>query len=185
VYRVDASNLGHSLALATLSGRWTNRPELFHETARPYGVLVVDDEACLRAFLNLSMRRLGYATWVAGSGQEAFDVYQRHRQEIDVVLMDVRMPGLDGPQTLLSLQALNPHVECCFMSGDLGDYTEQRLYELGAVAVFRKPFQLGVVVQALKALHVTAASLERKCTNSERLSPTGVRQGEPPNEEID
>jgi CheY-like chemotaxis protein len=46
--------------------------------------------------------------WLAAGGQEALDLYQRHREAIDVVLLDVRMPGLDGPQTLAALRALNP-----------------------------------------------------------------------------
>jgi CheY-like chemotaxis protein len=118
-------------------------------TPRKCGILVVDDEAGVRGVLNLGMRRQGFAVWVAADGQEALDLYRRHHETIDVVLMDVRMPGLDGPQTLAALQELNPQIRCCFMSGDLGNYTAERLQILGAAAVLRKPFHLAEVARVL------------------------------------
>jgi CheY-like chemotaxis protein len=66
-----------------------------------------------------------------------------------VVLLDVRMPELDGPGTLAALQTLDPQVRCCFMSGYLGGYTEERLLSLGAAAVLPKPFQLANTVRLL------------------------------------
>ncbi len=78
----------------------------------------------------------------AADGQEALDLYRRHRETIDVVLLDVRMPGLDGPRTLAALQELNPRVRCCFMSGNPGTCTEKGLRRLGAASVLPKPFGL-------------------------------------------
>jgi CheY-like chemotaxis protein len=117
--------------------------------ARSWCILVVDDEPTLREMLNLGMRQQGFAVWLAADGLEALDQYRRHRETIDVVLMDVWMPGLDGPQALVALRQLNPRIRCCFMSGDLGSYTETSLCDLGAAAVLRKPFQLFDVVQLL------------------------------------
>jgi CheY-like chemotaxis protein len=124
-------------------------PEGPHAIPQPYGILVVDDEACLRGVLNAVMRQQGFAVWLAAGGQEAVDLYRRHHEAIDVVLLDVRMPGQDGPQTLAALQELNPQLRCCLMSGDLGGYTEESLRHLGAAAVIRKPFRLAEVAQVL------------------------------------
>ena len=66
-----------------------------------------------------------------------------------MVLLDVRMPGLDGVQTLAAIQAINPQVRCFFMSGNIGDYTEERLLTVGATAVIPKPFQVTEVAQLL------------------------------------
>jgi len=129
--------------------RLAELPESFHVTPRKCGILVVDDEASMRGMLNIGMREQGFAVWAATGGQEALDLYQRHHESIDVVLMDVRMPGLDGPQTLAALQAVNPQVRCCFMSGDLGSYTEERLKGLGAAAIHWKPFPLDEVARSL------------------------------------
>jgi CheY-like chemotaxis protein len=118
-------------------------------TPRQYGILIADDEGCVRSMLNLGMRQRGFAVWLAADGREALDLYKRHREAIDVVLLDVQMPGADGPRTLAALQELNPRVRCCFMSVDADDFTERGLRELCAVAVITKPFRLAEVTQML------------------------------------
>ncbi len=65
------------------------------------------------------------------------------------MLLDVRMPGMDGPQTLAALKRINPAVLCCFMTGYAGDYTGEGLLALGAVRLFEKPFQLDEIAPAL------------------------------------
>jgi two-component system, OmpR family, response regulator len=119
---------------------------------RPRGVLVVDDQEPVRRVLSAGMWSHGFAVWLAAGGAEAVEVYRRHRDLIDVVLLDVQMPGLDGPATLAALRETNPGVCCCFMTGDSGRYTEQTLAGLGAVAVFRKPLRLREVAQQLVRL---------------------------------
>jgi len=128
-------------------GRLEAKPS--HATPRKYGILVVDDEACVRDILSLGMRHRGFAVWLAANGQEALDLYRRHRWALDVVLLDVRMPELSGPQTLARLQELNPQIRCCFMSGDTGSHTEAILGNPGAATVFSKPFRLHEVVDML------------------------------------
>jgi DNA-binding NarL/FixJ family response regulator len=54
--------------------------------------------------------------------------------------MDVQMPESDGPATLAALREQDPQVRCCFMSGDLGDHTEDGLRRLGTGEVLHKPF---------------------------------------------
>jgi len=68
------------------------------------------------------------------------------------VLLDVRMPEMDGPQTLAALRSINPEVRCCFMSGHTGDYSAEQLLELGASHVFQKPFGLSELAWTLQRL---------------------------------
>jgi CheY-like chemotaxis protein len=116
--------------------------------AKP-GVLVVDDEPLLLAVLDAGLHQRGFAVWLASNGLQALEVYQAHRKEISIVLLDVRMPGLDGPRTLTALQRLNPAIRCCFMTGNMGLYTPEELTALGAVEVFAKPFDLTRLAEAL------------------------------------
>ena len=115
-------------------------------------ILVADDDAEVRDAVHDGLRRQGYSVWLAADGQEALDLYRNHCETIDVALLDVCMPGLDGPQTLAALQALTPRIRCCFMTGYLGRYTEQGLRHLGAEAVFTKPFRLAEVAQTLRTM---------------------------------
>jgi CheY-like chemotaxis protein len=114
------------------------------------GILVVDDEPAIRILLQTALPRYGFHVFLAASGQEALVVYREHRTEIAAVLLDVQMPGLDGPQTLRILRAIDPQVRCCFISGDLGDYSEQDLLDLGAALVIPKPFRIPAVLEALQ-----------------------------------
>ena len=105
--------------------------------------------------LGVGMRSHGFAVWLACDGPEAVDLYRAHRDGIDVVLLDVQMPGLDGPETLAALRELNPRVRCCFMTGDLGLYADRTLLDLGAATVFMKPFRLSEVAHQLVHLAIT------------------------------
>jgi CheY-like chemotaxis protein len=106
------------------------------------GVLVVDDEPAIRALLRAALERSGFAVWVAVDGHEAIQVCEKVGPQISLALLDVRMPGLDGPATLRALQNLNPDLACCFMTGDAGKYTESELARYGAARIFAKPFAL-------------------------------------------
>jgi anti-anti-sigma factor len=122
------------------------------QSGSPPGVLVVDDETAVLCVLAARLRLEGYKVWLAGHGQQAIELYQRHREAIAVVLLDVLMPKLDGPRTLTALQKLCPTVRCCFMTGNLTPSTEEALLQTGAVRVFRKPFAFTEVIDLLDQL---------------------------------
>jgi CheY-like chemotaxis protein len=116
------------------------------------GVLIVDDEPAVGGMLACLFRGRGLTPMLAGGGREAAELYRRHHDTIQAVLLDVRMPGLDGPQTLALLREIDPGVRCCFMSGDTGQYTPEGLLALGAARFFSKPFRnLDEVADALRA----------------------------------
>jgi CheY-like chemotaxis protein len=123
----------------------------FATQERP-GVLVVEDESQVRAMLGVALRQHGFTVWMAGDGREAVERYQEHHEQIGVVLLDVQMPNLDGPWTLVALHRINPRVRCCFMSGHTGEYDAETLLGMGAAAVFQKPFGLDEVTQALQQM---------------------------------
>jgi CheY-like chemotaxis protein len=109
-------------------------------TGRPH-VLLVDDEPAVRRILGMALARGGLGVRLAASGREAVEVYRDQWRAIDLVLLDVLMPGgLDGVDTLAALREINPGVRCCFMSGDTGCYPVHKLLAMGAVDVLFKPF---------------------------------------------
>jgi CheY-like chemotaxis protein len=113
-------------------------------------VLVVDDQPFVLQLLGLALSLQGLATRLAASGSEAIELYKRHREDIGVVLLDVQMPGLDGPQTLAALRRLDPDVRCCFMSNEPGRYTPNDLLALGAGAFLAKPFSIDEAARTLR-----------------------------------
>jgi DNA-binding response OmpR family regulator len=113
-------------------------------------VLVVDDDPTILHLLGLALPAHGLTVRSADNGTAAVSLYREHRASIDVVLLDVQMPGLDGPHTLAALREIDPDVRCCFMSGLAGSYSPDDLLALGAADFFPKPFgSFGVLAARL------------------------------------
>src|SRR5437879_4277454 len=106
--------------------------------ATPPVLLIVELEEAVRSLLKATLASGGFTVLLAGNGDEALEVYRRLGKAIDLVLMDVGMPELSGPQTLAVMRQLNPAVRCCFMTAGNSAYNEQDLLSLGALHVFRK-----------------------------------------------
>ena len=113
------------------------------------GVLVVDDDHAVRVLVQLGLEQRGVQVWAAANGRQAVDLFQQHRERISLVLLDVLMPGIDGPGTLEALQREDPNVLACFMSGNTGVYTVEELIRRGAAHVIAKPFRLDELCQVL------------------------------------
>ena len=105
-------------------------------------VLLVDDENSIREIAQLSLERVGgWEVVAAASGKEAI-VAASSRGPFALVLIDVMMPGLDGPSTLARLRggALAAKVPVVFLTAKLQPADRARLHEIGAAGVIAKPF---------------------------------------------
>lgn len=105
-------------------------------------LLLVDDEDTIREIAQLSLERVGdWEVIATASGQEAIEAAQREGP-VDVVLLDVMMPGLDGPSTMRALRAdsLGYEVPFVFLTAKLQAADRERLTEIGAAGVIAKPF---------------------------------------------
>jgi len=112
----------------------------------------VEEEEGIRNLLKLALTRAGFKVILTSNGHDAVKLYQAQGPTIDLVLMDVRMQGMDGPTTFTALRSLNEHIRCCFMTGDTSSDREQELLALGGLHVFRKPFpSLSQLVRTLES----------------------------------
>ena len=59
-------------------------------------IMIVEDEAAIREFEAINLKRVGYSVVEAGSGEEALDIYDSDALGIDIALLDISMPGMDG-----------------------------------------------------------------------------------------
>jgi DNA-binding NtrC family response regulator len=116
------------------------------------GVLVVDDDHLVRILVQVGLERNGFDVWLACNGREALRLYRKHRDRIGVVLLEVRLPGLDGPRIQAALRALNPQVPVCFMSGTTDAHELEELRQRGAASVIAKPFYVDQLVSLLRPL---------------------------------
>ncbi|HSQ58164.1 MAG TPA: response regulator [Gemmata sp.] len=114
------------------------------------GVLVIDDEHLVRIMVRSGLERNGFRVWLAGSGLEAIELYKKLHPQISILLLDVRMADMSGPQVLDALRQINPAVPACFMTGDMGSYSSEELMRNGAARVIDKPFLLSDLARILK-----------------------------------
>ena len=59
-------------------------------------IMIVEDEAAIREFESINLKRVGYTAVEAGSGEEALDIYDNDTEGFDIALLDISMPGMDG-----------------------------------------------------------------------------------------
>lgn len=116
------------------------------------GVLVIDDDESIRKLLGAALPAHGFAVWQAANGADGVRLYLEHRKQISAVLLDVLMPGMDGPTTLTTLLKLAPRLPCAFMTGGSGNYTPQQLLDLGAQCILSKPLSLDAIAKTVKRL---------------------------------
>jgi two-component system, OmpR family, response regulator len=116
-------------------------------------VLLVDDEADIRTVGHLSLSRLGgWETVLAASGAEA--VTRAATERPDLILLDVMMPGMDGPSTFTQLRAQEATalIPVIFMTAKTQKQEVARYLELGAVGVICKPFDPVTLPSEIKRL---------------------------------
>ena len=103
-------------------------------------VLVVDDEEPIRELAQKVLERFGYRALLAANGTEAISLYQPRRSEIDVVITDLVMPGMDGPATIAALKAVNPEIKIVGSSGLAPDGYEVEAAKVGVRHFIPKPY---------------------------------------------
>ena len=85
---------------------------------------------------------LGYQVIVTQSGQEAIDIYTRQKDEIDLVIQDMVMPGMNGADIFQALKKINPKVKVILASGYVMNKQIAAVMEQGCRAFMPKPFRL-------------------------------------------
>lgn len=125
-------------------------------TSSPTGtrVLIVDDEANMRKTLSDILRDEGHAVSTAASGEEAVTACETER--FDVVLMDVRMPGIDGVEAFRQIRRHQEGVRVILMSAYTMDDLKRSALDEGAIAYLAKPLDVDNVIKLISDVRDTA-----------------------------
>lgn len=111
-------------------------------------VLVVDDEERFRTTLGKLLSAKGMLVSVAGSGQEAIDILKG--QPHDVVLLDVKMPGLSGQETLPELKKVDPKVEVVILTGHASVDIAAEMIAHGGSDYLLKPYPMDELLDIIQ-----------------------------------
>ena len=124
-----------------------------------HNILIVDDEENIRLSLKGGLEDEGYQIVLAASGEEAFKVLEQ--TEVDLLLLDIWMPGMDGLTVLERLKKDLPSLPVIIMTGHGSIDTAVRATRLGALDFIEKPLDLNkLIITIANALHLKALEQE-------------------------
>lgn len=117
---------------------------------RDQTILLVEDDGSVLVAGRALLERLDYTVMTATDGNEALQIYQRHQNEIALVLTDVRMPEMDGHELYAALKRIDPGVKALLMSAYRGEDWATDPQMAGLKGVLQKPFSLDSLGRAVR-----------------------------------
>ncbi|MBW6484589.1 MAG: DUF3365 domain-containing protein [Syntrophobacterales bacterium] len=115
-------------------------------------ILLVDDEQMILKVNRELLEFLGYRVYAAGSGQEALAVYMEKQKEIDLVILDMILPGISGGETFDRLRGFNPALKVLLASGYSIKGEAQAIMERGCNGFIQKPFRLEILSRKIREM---------------------------------
>ena len=110
-------------------------------------ILLVDDEKQFVDTLAERLAKRGFAARVAYDGPQALKAVE---DPTDVIVLDLRMPGMDGFEVLRSVKKSNPQVQVIILTGHGGDAEEQTAYRMGAYNFLKKPMDIDELLNSIR-----------------------------------
>jgi CheY-like chemotaxis protein len=113
-------------------------------------ILLVDDETPILDIARGMLARYGYETVTATSGEEAVKVFTSQKERIDLVILDLSMPGIGGYKCLKMLLEIDPEIKIIVSSGYSFDGPVGDVLKAGAAAFIAKPYQLSEMLKTVR-----------------------------------
>lgn len=113
-------------------------------------LLVVEDEAAMLAMMKEVLEVNGYRVLAVQDGIQALRVYQKHKDEIALVLTDIGLPKISGDQLFHDLKKLNPSIRVILASGFIEPNTKSEILKAGVRYFIQKPYNLNEVLRAVR-----------------------------------
>ncbi len=115
-------------------------------------ILLVDDEEIVLDVGTQMLEKIGYCVYKAKNGKEAIALFREHKARVNLVILDLRMPEMDGECAYELLKEIKPDVKVLISSGcSLRDQASQNL-KYGCNGFIQKPFNLNALSQKIEEL---------------------------------
>jgi len=119
-------------------------------------ILVIDDEEIIRNVARDILHELGYDTILASSGKEGVKIYADKKDFIDLVILDMIMPEMEGKETFKKLKEINPDVKILISSGYNQDSLPEQVMDSGEAGFIQKPYNINEIAEIIKEVLYTA-----------------------------
>ncbi|KPK62140.1 MAG: hypothetical protein AMK73_06685 [Planctomycetes bacterium SM23_32] len=117
----------------------------------PARILLVDDEELVRSAASAMLEKLGHRVKAVADGRQALDYYRRHRDEVDLVILDMVMPGMGGQECFLALRRLAPGVRAILSTAYGMNGKAQAVLDEGMAGFVQKPYDLRKLDTAVRS----------------------------------
>ncbi|MDP2807001.1 MAG: response regulator, partial [bacterium] len=132
------------------------QPQSLPGAAGTGSIMIVDDEDMIRTIAAQILKTAGYHVHACADGQEAVELYSRQHQNIDLVIMDMVMPRLDGREAFAKMREINPKVRVLLSSGFSEEGDAQAILQDGALGFIQKPYRSAeLLLRVQQALQLT------------------------------
>jgi two-component system cell cycle sensor histidine kinase/response regulator CckA len=115
-------------------------------------ILLVDDEKRIMDVGKGILEALGYTVLCAKSGEQALDIYQANKEKIDMVVLDMVMPGIGGGETYDALKSINPDVKVLLSSGYSSAGQAAEILRRGCNGFIQKPFSINILSEKIREI---------------------------------
>jgi CheY-like chemotaxis protein len=115
-------------------------------------ILLVDDEEAIRELGEDIFTRFGYTVLMASDGESALEIYSEKKEEINLVILDIIMPGIGGRRCLEKLLKMNPRVKVIIASGYSINGPTKEVLEAGAKGFISKPYDMRGMLKTVRRI---------------------------------
>ncbi len=126
-------------------------------------ILLIDDEEPIRAICRDILARFGYTVFMASDGETALEIYSEKKKEINLVILDIIMPGMGGRKCLEELLKINPELRIIIASGYSINGPAKEALKAGAKGFISKPYDMKGMLQTVYMKETGNWKLETRC----------------------
>ena len=113
-------------------------------------ILLIDDEGIILDVGKDMLELLGYQVYISQKGAEAISIFEKHKGNIDLILLDMIMPGMGGGEVYDRLKRIDPEVKVLLSSGYSIDGEATEILNRGCQGFIQKPFNIEKLSQKVK-----------------------------------
>lgn len=115
-----------------------------------FAILVIDDEEPVREAVKDILELVEIEVFQAADGRSGIELYQQFREKINLILLDLSMPGISGEETFYELRGINPDIRVLLSSGYNESEVSSRLVGKNITGFIQKPYTLDTLIKTIQ-----------------------------------
>ena len=125
-------------------------PDMHFENC--YSILLVDDEEAVRDMLKVTLERENHRVTAFSRGADALSFYRENHDSIDIVILDMIMPGMNGRELFNHMREINPGINALISSGYSLESDMQNLHDEGILGFLQKPYNSSLLISSINKI---------------------------------